>query len=130
MSDEKIYLVGYGKTPVHTRYTKGQSGNPSGKAKARPENGRVLIEQILRQKVDFSVGGKRRRISLAEATARTHVHQAAKGNLKSVAVLLWLRRHWSEQGGGLAIKFVIDDEPAVGHRDAGAKSRSEGPDQI
>ena len=29
----KPYAVGYGKPPVHTRFQKGESGNPRGKKK-------------------------------------------------------------------------------------------------
>jgi hypothetical protein len=30
------YTVGYGKPPVHTRFVKGQSGNPRGRPKSKP----------------------------------------------------------------------------------------------
>jgi hypothetical protein len=32
------YDVGYGKPPLHTRFRKGQSGNPKGRSKARERN--------------------------------------------------------------------------------------------
>lgn len=38
------YEVGYGKPPVHTRFKKGQSGNPSGKAGPRKMRRRRFAE--------------------------------------------------------------------------------------
>ena len=34
---EQNYVVGYKKPPQHTRFQKGQSGNPRGKVKGRKE---------------------------------------------------------------------------------------------
>ena len=31
----KSYTVGYGKPPIHTRFSKGESGNPKGKKKGQ-----------------------------------------------------------------------------------------------
>jgi len=113
MSEERSYSVGYGKTPAHTRYKKGQSGNPSGKAKPKPENGKGLIEQALRQQVEFTTNGKRRRISLAEAMVRKHVHQAANGNIRSVAEILRLRKVFSEHSSARPVTIKYYDEPGV-----------------
>jgi Family of unknown function (DUF5681) len=34
----KEYAIGYGKPPVHTRFAKGQSGNPKGRPKNPSKN--------------------------------------------------------------------------------------------
>jgi hypothetical protein len=49
MSENKRdYEVGRGKPPVHTRFKKGQSGNPRG---PRPKNLPALLVEALNEKV-------------------------------------------------------------------------------
>ena len=42
--DGADYEVGYGKPPKHTRFKKGQSGNPKGRPKGLQEHGQSLAE--------------------------------------------------------------------------------------
>jgi hypothetical protein len=75
------YAVGYGKPPVHTRFRKGQSGNPRG----RPRNGeierarRIVLEEAYR-KVSVREGDKVVEISALRAVMRSHLRDALKGN--------------------------------------------------
>jgi hypothetical protein len=46
----KPYVVGYGKPPVHTRFKKGQSGNPNGRHKGS-KNFSTTLEETLQEKV-------------------------------------------------------------------------------
>jgi len=58
--DEKDYEVGYGRPPKHTRFRKGQSGNPKGPRKGS----RALktdLDEALRATLTITVGGKKRR---------------------------------------------------------------------
>jgi hypothetical protein len=43
---ESGYKVGYGKPPLHTRFTPGQSGNPAGRPKGRQNLARDLYEEL------------------------------------------------------------------------------------
>ena len=68
--------VGYGKPPRHTRFQKGQSGNPKGRKKADPQSSsrkRKLLEIISEQAnelVAVSDDGKQRRMPRIEAFVR------------------------------------------------------------
>ena len=67
MSDD--YEVGYGKPPKHTRFQKGQSGNPKGRPKGSKNMG-TLLGEVLAQKVTVTENGQNRRIPYKEAFVR------------------------------------------------------------
>jgi hypothetical protein len=43
--DQQDYKVGPGRPPLHTRFRKGQSGNPGGRSKKKPH---ALLADALR----------------------------------------------------------------------------------
>jgi hypothetical protein len=55
--NKRDYEVGRGKPPVHSRFKKGQSGNPSG---PRPKNLAALLVEALNEKVVVTIDGERR----------------------------------------------------------------------
>ena len=64
--DEKPdYKVGYKKPPLHTRFQKGQSGNPRGRPKGS-KNFSTLLAEALNEPVVVTEDGRRRRISKRE----------------------------------------------------------------
>lgn len=90
MSDDtKDYEVGYGKPPKHTRFKKGQSGNPKGRPKGAQNVGSML-EQIFFRKIPISDGGVRREVTMLEAILRQVVNGAAKGEIRHVDRVLKL----------------------------------------
>lgn len=82
--------VGYGKPPKATRFKKGVSGNPSGKAKTQPRavpEPRDFQELVLaetKRKVRVKEGGKTRSLHLEQIMARNLVADAAKGDTRAV----------------------------------------------
>jgi hypothetical protein len=66
MSKDKDYEVGYGKPPRHTRFKKGQSGNPKGRPRGR-RNTATIMQEILERPVKVKEDGRTRRMSLFEA---------------------------------------------------------------
>src|SRR5215472_13361203 len=60
------YEVGYGKPPRHTRFKKGQSGNPRGRPRDS-KNLKTLLNDALDEPVVVTEEGRRRKITKREA---------------------------------------------------------------
>jgi hypothetical protein len=61
---ERDYEAGRGKPPAHSRFKKGQSGNPRG---PRPKNLPALLVDAHDEKVVATIDGERREITKREA---------------------------------------------------------------
>jgi len=88
MSDKKRdYEVGYGKPPQNSRFKKGQSGNPRGRAPGA-KNLKTLLIDTLNEPVVVTENGGRRTISKRQAIIKQLVNQSAKGDWRAVKLLL------------------------------------------
>lgn len=83
----KDYEVGYGRTPVASRFKTGQSGNPAGRPKGA-KNLQTLLKQELEKKIDVVVAGEPRRMSKAQVMVVKHVDRAIGGNDRAFAMLV------------------------------------------
>lgn len=102
-AEEKTYnpiqlrnKVGYRNPPVHSRFRKGESGNPSGRAKGS-QNFKTIFNKILREEVSLREGTEVRKVTKAEAVVRGMVVGALKGDQRNLAMLFRL----AEQTGQL-----------------------------
>jgi ribosomal protein L16/L10AE len=73
------YEVGYGKPPVHTRFQKGKSGNPSGRM-ARQLSFDELMVRELGKKITITENGESRRITKQDAIVKRCVQKAMQGD--------------------------------------------------
>jgi len=88
MADKKDdYEVGYGKPPQNTRFKKGQSGNPRGRAPGAKDLKTLLID-TLNEPVVVTENGGRRTISKRQAIVKQLVNQSAKGDWRAVKLLV------------------------------------------
>ena len=89
--DERDYEVGYGKPPSHTRFEKGQSGNPRGRPPGA-KNMKTLLTKALNQLVVVTDHGGRRKVSKREAIVTQLVNRSAKADYKAIQILLGMLR--------------------------------------
>jgi len=85
--EEGDHEVGYRKPPRHTRFTKGQSGNPRGR---RPgtKNLKTLLSDALNEFVIVSENGGRRKITKREAIVTQLVNRSASADFRAIKILL------------------------------------------
>jgi len=81
------YEVGYGKPPRHTRFKKGQSGNPRGRPSGS-KNLSTLMSEALNELVVVAENGGRRKITKRQAIITQLVNRSAKGDWRAVKILL------------------------------------------
>ncbi|MFN4142425.1 DUF5681 domain-containing protein [Aestuariivirga sp.] len=84
----KSYAVGYGRPPQEYRFKPGQSGNPSGRRRqsSDPNSLEKLKELILKEAyrpIRVREGDKTIRLPAIQASLRTHLMSAAKGDTKA-----------------------------------------------
>src|SRR5947209_1712260 len=78
------YSVGYGKPPLDTRFTKGQSGNPTGRPKGTL-NLATVLQRTLSERVVVKEKGKWKTISKMQAYVKQLVNKAASGDLRAAS---------------------------------------------
>jgi Family of unknown function (DUF5681) len=85
--DKRDYEVGYGKPPRHTRFKRGQSGNPRGRHPGA-RNLSTALNEALNERVVVTENGGRRRITKRDAALKQLATEAAKGNWRAVKLLV------------------------------------------
>lgn len=80
------YEVGYCKPPKHTRFKKGQSGNPKGRRKGS-FNLRTIFEKALREKVRIKEKGKHKVARKWDVAMRQLVNRAVGGDLAAIRLI-------------------------------------------
>src|SRR4029077_7162665 len=79
------YRVGPGRPPVHTRFRKGQSGNPGGRStKSLP----ALLADALNETVVMTIDGRRRTITKARGDLPQMVDKSASADLRATKMLI------------------------------------------
>ena len=123
------YEVGYGKPPKHTRFRKGRSGNPRGRPKGK-KSVWPMLDAVLREKVTVLEGGQRKRITKMEASLKSLLDQAMKGNVPAIHKLLELirldpRHQVAANGERVLIKIPNAHEKLTRRFDRLAKAQAE-----
>jgi hypothetical protein len=100
---EDDYETGYKRPPKEHRFKPGKSGNPGG----RPKGARSMPEEVraaLRRKIVVNEDGRKRKISVLEATLHRLVQQAiAKGDLRAIRQVLSLADSYGVEPGKVAL---------------------------
>ena len=88
-SSSRAYAVGYGRPPTHTRFKKGQSGNPNGRRKGQ-KNMASIVAAVLNRPVTIRFDNKAGRVSSLEASLHSLQMKAIKGDVKAGALMIGL----------------------------------------
>lgn len=82
----KDYEVGYGRPPKHSRFRKGESGNPKGRPKGAKSFRTEFLEE-LGETIQVREDGRTRRISKQRAAIKQLMAKAIKGDARAVTAL-------------------------------------------
>lgn len=83
------YPVGKGRPPIHTRFQKGESGNPHGRPKGSI-GASSLAKAELKRTVTVTVNSRKRKLSVAQIAARRLGDKAMSGDPKAFMLLIGL----------------------------------------
>ena len=103
---KREYAANYRKPPEHTRFKKGQSGNPRG----RPLFPKSLVADLLdamNQRVVVAENGRRRRMTKRQAMIAQLVNKSATADLRATKMLLDMLRDLERQA-----EAASPDQPA------------------
>jgi hypothetical protein len=81
------YEVGYGKPPKHTRFRKGQSGNPRGRGK-NTRNLKTELRSVLDETLSLSMAGREVRLSARKAMLLALRNKALKGDTRAIGLMV------------------------------------------
>ena len=87
--DKPDYKVGYKKPPLHSRFQKGQSGNPRGRPRGS-KNFSTLLTEALNEPVVVTEDGRRRKISKRELGFKQLANKFAMAEAQATKMLLGL----------------------------------------
>jgi hypothetical protein len=89
--NQRDYEVGYGKPPPHTRFKKGQSGNPRGRP-AGAKNLKTLLTDALNEPVVVTENGGHRKITKRQAIVTQLVNRSATADWRAIKILFDILR--------------------------------------
>jgi hypothetical protein len=89
------YEVGFGRTPVATRFKPGESGNPKGRPKKAKAIGRIL-QDVFHRRVKIQENGRSRTRDLVEVMLHNLGNDAARRDLKALKALFALARLYAD----------------------------------
>ena len=98
--DEHDYKVGPGRPPLHTRFRKGQSGNPGGRSK---KNLPALLADALDEPVFVTIDGERRQITKREAVVHQLVNKSTTADLRATKMLFDMMKDAEQKARAAAL---------------------------
>ena len=102
------YVVGYGKPPLHTRFQKGQSGNPKGRPRGK-KNMSTLLNTALNASIIVVENGRCKKITKREAIVTQLVNKSASADLKATQIVLAMLRDLETQTDDIADRAVLTE---------------------
>ena len=108
----KKYDIGYGKPPKHSRWKKGQCGNPKRIRKRPVKPVAELVDEYLASEVNVVDNGVSQRSTAFEIIYLQLWNKATTGNTRALKVLKQYSDFAASRApsGGMRVKWVDDEE--------------------
>jgi Family of unknown function (DUF5681) len=106
------YEVGYCRPPQHSRFQKGQSGNPRGRPKGA-RNFATELQEALDQTMVVRQGGAERRISRRGGVVLSLLDRALKGDVRAARVVIEMEQRSDPAKGAIPDGALSTDETEV-----------------
>jgi hypothetical protein len=106
------YKVGYKKPPLHSRFIKGRSGNPSGRPKKSILTMMEIFEEELARKITVTENGKTSKITLERAAIRQIIHKAVKGETAAFKCFMALLNNYESLEQLITVPTLVINPPA------------------
>jgi hypothetical protein len=105
------YDVGYGKPPEHSKWKKGQCGNPKRRRKRSAKPVATMIDELFAREIVFVENGTSLRRSAFEIIYLQLCNQAMAGNTRALNVLKKYSDFAASRdpSGGLRCEVIDDD---------------------
>jgi hypothetical protein len=104
------YRVGRGRPPKHTRWKKGQTGNPRRIRKPKSLDVAKMIEAAFRKKIHVTQANSRRRMTVFEAIVLQLMTKARKKDMRAMRVFLDYQDFAVARGGCRELLVVRGEE--------------------
>ena len=106
------YTVGYGRPPEHTRWKKGQTGNPGRIRKRDAKSAAELVDEFFAKEIVVVENGVSQRRTAFEIILLQLFNKAMAGNTRALDVWLQYRDFAATRGGRGVIKaeLVADEQ--------------------
>src|SRR5258707_1251385 len=111
---ESGYQVGPGRPPLHTRFKKGQSGNPGGRS---PKSLPALLADALNETVVVTIDGRRRTFTKREAIVTQMVDKSASADLRATKMLIDMMKDAEHKAVGDAVPPPAPRRPAAADKE-------------
>jgi hypothetical protein len=89
MPDHQEFKVGYKRPPQHSRFKRGQSGNPAGRPKGAL-NIETDLKQELSERIAIREGDRSLKVSKQRALLKAMMAKALKGDTRAAGIVLQL----------------------------------------
>lgn len=109
---DRDYEVGKGKTPEHTRFKPGQSGNPKGRPKGS-RNFETLFEEAMSSRLTVNRNGKRQKITTRQAVILKLAEQGLGGEKQALFKLVDLLRAHDEKAVEQAVEELSTEDADI-----------------
>lgn len=103
------FEIGFKKPPKDWQFKPGQTGNPNGRPKKKPDPVAEVVQSVLDAPMQYREKGRTKTASRREVTLRLLVEKALKGDVGAAELLLKKRKRALRHGQSSIQRLVVTD---------------------